>query len=152
MNKFIVCDIGKKETYVFVPGSNDPHYIISNDEFIRLRVPELNGHDIVIEDAHIRAQEDNSMAHSWTIDQLRDLRSNANSNNIEIFCFPQKVTPKARKVASIGLRKELIEKTDFNDVESIAFYLREFREAYDALKIFNPVEYKTFEKKVIIVT
>ena len=148
MNKFIVCDIGKKETYVFVPGSNVPHYIISNDEFIRLRVPELNGHDIVIEDAHIRAQEDNSMAHSWTIDQLRQLRSAADSMGIKILCFPQKATPKARKIASIGLREDLLPKSDPNDIESIAFYLHEFPEAYDTLKVFDPIEYETFEKKV----
>ena len=147
MNKFITCDIGKKETYVFVPETNN-HYVISNEEFIQLNVPELNGHDIVIEDAHIRAQEDNSMAHSWTIDQLRQLRSVADSVGVEIFCFPQKVTPKARKIASIGLREDLLPKSDPNDIESIAFYLQEFPEAYDTLKVFDPVEYKTFEKKV----
>ena len=147
MKKFITADIGRKHTSVFIPETNT-HHVISNGDFIKLNIPELDGHDIVIEDAHVRSQEDDSLAQSWTIDQLRDLRFAADSNNIEIFCFPQKVTPKARKVASIGLRKELLEKTDFNDVESIAFYLREFPEAYDALKIFNPVEYKTFEKKV----
>ena len=147
MNKFITCDIGKKETYVFVPETKN-HYIISNDEFIQLNVPELNGHDIVIEDAHIRAQEENSLAQSWTIDQLKQLRSCADLMGIEILCFPQKVTPKARKIASIGLRKDLLVKSDPNDIESIAFYLQEFPEAYDALKVFDPVEYKSFEKKV----
>ena len=147
MNKFITCDIGKKETYVFVPETNS-HYIISNEDFIQLNVPELNGHDIVIEDAHIRAQEENSLAQSWTIEQLKQLRSCADSMDIEILCFPQKVTPKARKIASIGLREDLLAKSDPNDIESIAFYLQEFPEAYDALKVFDPVEYKTFEKKV----
>ena len=147
MNKFIVCDIGKKETYVFVPETNN-HYVISNENFIKLNIPELDNHDIVIEDAHIRAQEDDSLAQSWTIDQLRQLRSVADSMDIEILCFPQKVTPKARKIASIVLNEDLLEKTDSNDIESIAFYLQEFPEAYDALKIFDPVEYKTFEKKV----
>ena len=147
MKKFIVCDIGKKETYVFVPETKN-HHIISNDEFIQLNVPELNGHDIVIEDAHIRAQEENSLAQSWTIDQLKQLRSCADLMGIEILCFPQKVTPKARKIASIGLRKDLLVKSDPNDIESIAFYLQEFPEAYDALKVFDPVEYKSFEKKV----
>ena len=147
MNKFITCDIGKKETYVFVPETKN-HYIISNDEFIQLNVPELNGHDIVIEDAHIRAQEENSLAQSWTIDQLKQLRSCADLMGIEILCFPQKVTPKARKIASIGLRKDLLVKSDPNDIESIAFYLQEFPEAYDTLKVFDPVEYKSFEKKV----
>ena len=147
MNKFITCDIGKKETYVFVPETNN-HYIISNEDFIRLNVPELNGHDIVIEDAHIRAQEENSLAQSWTIDQLKQLRSVADSKRIEILCFPQKVTPKARKIASIGLREDLLVKSDPNDIESIAFYLQEFPEAYDSLKVFDPVEYQTFEKNV----
>ena len=147
MNKFIVCDIGKKETYVFVPETKN-HYVISNENFIKLNIPELDKHDIVIEDAHIRAQEDDSLAQSWTIDQLRQLRSVADSMGIEILCFPQKVTPKARKIASIVLNEDLLEKTDSNDIESIAFYLQEFPEAYDALKIFDPVEYKTFEKKV----
>ena len=147
MNKFIVCDIGKKETYVFVPETNN-HYVISNEDFIQLNVPELNGHDIVIEDAHIRAQEDDSLAQSWTIEQLRYLRTVADSKGVEILCFPQKVTPKARKVASIGLREDLFPKSDPNDIESIAFYLQEFPYAYDALKVFDPVEYKTFEKDV----
>jgi len=147
MNKFITCDIGKKETYVFVPETKH-HYIISNEKFIHLNIPELDGHDIVIEDAHIRSQEDDSLAQSWTIDQLRQLRFTADSMEIEILCFPQKVTPKARKIASIALKPELLEKTDKNDIEAIAFYLQEFPEAYDALKVFDPVEYKTFEKKV----
>jgi hypothetical protein len=147
MKKFITCDIGKKETYVFVPETKN-HYIISNEEFINLNIPELDGHDIVIEDAHIRAQENDSLAQSWTIDQLRQLRSNADSMNTEILCFPQKVTPKARKIASIGLRPELLDKSDKNDIESIAYYLQQFPGAYNALKVFDPIEYKTFEKGV----
>jgi hypothetical protein len=147
MNKFITCDIGKKETYVFVPETNN-HYVISNEEFIQLNVPELNGHDIVIEDAHVRAQEENSLAQSWTIDQLKQLRSVADSMDIEILCFPQKVTPKARKIASIAVDSKFLDKNDDTDTFSIAFYLQEFPEAYDALKVFDPVEYKTFEKKV----
>ena len=147
MNKFITCDIGKKETYVFVPETNS-HYVISNDDFIELRVPELHGHDIVIEDAHIRSQEENSLAQSWTIDQLRKLRTVADSKGVEILCFPQKVTPKARKIASIAVDSKFLDKNDDTDTFSIAFYLQEFPEAYDSLKVFDPVEYKTFEKKV----
>lgn len=147
MNKFITCDIGKKHTYVFIPETKK-HYQISNEDFIQLNIPQLNGHDIVIEDAHIRSQENNSLAQSWTIDQLSQLRSVADSKNIEILCFPQKVTPKARKIASIAVRPELLEKDDENDIESIAFYLQEFPGAYDSLKIFNPVEYEVFEKGV----
>lgn len=149
MKKFIVCDIGKKITYVFVPKTNN-HYNISNLEFIKLDVPELDdGYDIIIEDAHIRSQEDDSLAQSWTIDQLRELRSVADSRNIEILCFPQKVTPKARKIASVVLnRPELFPKSDPNDIESIAFYLNQFPEVYDSLKVFDPITYEDFEKNV----
>ncbi len=147
MNKFITCDIGKKEVYVYVPESKN-HHTISTDQFLELDIPEMNGHDVIIEAAHLMAQEDDSLAQSWTIDQLIELRSNADLMDIDILCFPQKVTPKARKIASIGLREDLLEKTDKNDIESIAFYLQEFPGAYDALKVFDPVEYKTFEKNV----
>jgi len=147
MKKFIVCDVGNKTTYVFIPETKK-HYQISTEEFISLNIPELDGHDIVIEDAHIRSQEDNSLAQSWTIDKLKYLRSIADSKNIEILCFPQKVTPKARKIASIAVRPELIDKHDKNDIESIAFYLQEFPEAYDSLKVFDPITYEDFEKKV----
>ena len=147
MNKFITCDIGKKEVYVYVPESKN-HYTISTDQFLELKIPELDGHDIVIEDAHLRSQEDDSLAQTWTIDQLKNLRIFADLKKIEILCFPQKVTPKARKIASIAVDSKFLDKNDDTDTFSIAFYLQEFPEAYDALKIFDPVEYKTFEKKV----
>lgn len=147
MKKFIVCDIGKKNTYVFIPETNN-HYQISKDRFIELDIPEFSGQDIVIEDAHLRSQEDNSLAHSWPINELKKLRSAADSKNVKILCFPQKVTPKARKIASILVRSELLDKHDKNDIESIAFYLEKFSQAYNSLKVFNPIEYGTFEKKV----
>lgn len=147
MNKFITCDIGKKEVYVYVPESKN-HYTISTDQFLELKIPELDGHDIVIEDAHLRSQEDDSLAQTWTIDQLKNLRILADLKKIEILCFPQKVTPKARKIASIAVDSKFLDKNDDTDTFSIAFYLQEFPFAYDALKIFDPVEYQTFEKKV----
>ena len=147
MNKFITCDIGKKEVYVYVPESKN-HYTISTDQFLELKIPELDGHDIVIEDAHLRSQEDDSLAQTWTIDQLKNLRILADLKKTEILCFPQKVTPKARKIASIAVDSKFLNKNDDTDTFSIAFYLQEFPEAYDSLKVFNPVEYKTFEKSV----
>ena len=47
------------------------------------------------------------------------------------------------------MREDLLPKSDPNDIESIAFYLQQFPKAYDALKVFDPIEYKTFEKDVI---
>ena len=147
MAKFITCDIGKGEIHVYIPQSKT-HYKISTDDFLALRIPELNGHTIVIEDSHLRSQEEGSLAQTWKIDQLKHLKYTADQKNIKILCFPQKVTPKARKIASIGLREDLLEKGDQNDIESIAFYLQEFPEAYNTLKVFDPIEYEIFEKNV----
>lgn len=71
------------------------------------------------------SQEENSLAQAFKIDQLRQLRNLADSKNNSIRLFPQKVTPKARKVASL-INEELLEKTDKNDVKSINYYLQEF--------------------------
>ena len=147
MAKFITCDIGKGEIHVYIPQSKT-HYKISTDDFLALRIPELNGHTIVIEDSHLRSQEEGSLAQTWKIDQLKRLKYTADQKNIKILCFPQKVTPKARKIASIGLREDLLQKGDQNDIESIAFYLQEFPQAYKALKEFEPIEYKTFQSNV----
>ena len=89
MNKFITCDIGKKEVYVYVPKSKN-HYTISTDQFLELKIPELDGHDIVIEDAHLRSQEDDSLAQTWTIDQLKNLRILADLKELKFFAFLRK--------------------------------------------------------------
>ena len=102
----------------------------------------------MIEDAHLRSQEEDSLAQTWTIDQLKQLRSTADSKGIEILCFPQKSTPKARKIASIAVDSKFLDKNDDTDTFSIAFYLQEFPEAYDALKFFEPTTYAEFEKRV----
>ena len=46
------------------------------------------------------------------------------------------------------MREDLLPKDDKNDIESIAFYLQNFPGAYNSLKVFDPIEYKIFEKKV----
>ncbi len=43
--------------------------------FRDLKFPEINdGMTIVIEDAHLRSQEDNSLSHTYKIDELRKLK------------------------------------------------------------------------------
>ena len=122
MKNFITCDIGKKTVIVFNPN-NETHRVVSTDSFRDLKFPEINdGMTIVIEDAHLRSQEDNSLAHTYKIDELQKLRSKADKRNIKILCFPQNVTPKARKLFTLSLGKtEVIDKTDKNDTEAIAF-------------------------------
>ena len=138
MKKFIVCDIGKKHVIVFCPESRE-HYTISTEDFKYLDVPELcDGMTIVIEDAHLRSQEENSLAQTYQIDELKFFKERADSRNIEILCFPQKVTPKTRKIASLEF-PDLIEKTDCNDTKSIAYYLEKFPHVFNSLKTFKPI-------------
>ena len=142
MKNFITCDIGKKTVDVFNPN-NETHRVVSTDSFRDLEVSEINdGTIIVIEDAHLRSQEDNSLAHTYKIDELRKLKSKADKRNIKILCFPQKVTPKARKLYTLSLGKtELIDKTDKNDTEAIAFYLSTFPNVFKTLKTFKPMTF-----------
>ena len=138
--KFIVCDIGKKHVIVFCPESRR-HHTISTEDFKCLNVPELcDGMTIVIEDAHLRSQEENSLAQTYQIDELKLFKKTADSKSVKVLCFPQKVTPKTRKIASLreGF-KFLLEKTDKNDTESIAYYLDEFPHIFNSLKTFKPI-------------
>ena len=137
-SNFIVCDIGKKHVIVYSPETGK-HYTITSDEFKYLDVPELcDGMTIIIEDAHLRSQEENSLAQTYQIDELKLFKTKADSRNIKILCFPQKVTPKTRKIASLEF-PGLGEKTDFNDTESIAYYLEKFPHVFDSLKTFKPI-------------
>ena len=71
----------------------------------------------------------------YKIDELQKLRSKADKRNIKILCFPQNVTPKARKLFTLSLGKtEVIDKTDKNDTEAIAFYLSTFPNIFKSLK------------------
>ena len=147
MKNFITCDIGKKTVIVFNPN-NETHSVVSTDNFRDLKFSEINdGMTIVIEDAHLRSQEDNSLAHTYKIDELRKLRSKADKRNIKILCFPQNVTPKARKLLSLSLGKtEVIDKTDKNDTEAIAFYLSTFPNIFKSLKKFKPMTFDDHDK------
>ena len=147
MKNFIVCDIGKKHVISFCPKSGE-HNTISTDDFKCLDVPELcDGMTIVIEDAHLRSQEENSLAQTYQIDELKEFKKTADSRNIEILCFPQKVTPKTRKIASLEF-PNLIDKTDYNDTESISYYLDKFPHVFDSLKIFQPCTLADHEHKI----
>lgn len=145
MRNFIVCDIGKKITHVYNPRTKNI-FKIEHSDFIKLNIPELqSGDSIVIEDAHIRTQEENSLAQAFKLEELQQLGKIADFRENEILSFPQKVTPKARKVASLE-NPELIEKTDENDIQAIAYYLENFKGVFNTLKPFNPISLGEHEK------
>ena len=80
---FTVCDIGKKHVIVYSPETGE-HYTITSDEFKYLDVPELcDGMTIVIEDAHLRSQEENSLAQTYQIDELKLFKKNNNDEKSE---------------------------------------------------------------------
>jgi len=144
MKNFIVCDIGKKITHIYNPRTKNI-FKIEHSDFIKLNIPELESGDaIVIEDAHIRTQEENSLAQAFKLEELLQFGKFADENENEILSFPQKVTPKARKVASLEC-PQLIEKTDENDIKSIAYYLENFKGVFDTLKPFNPISLEEHE-------
>ena len=147
--KFLVCDIGKKQVIAYNPQTKT-HHEISTDDFKLLNVPGLfDGMTIIIEDAHLRAREENSKAHTYNIDELSQIRKIADLRNISILCFPQKVTPKTRKIYSILETddKKLIHKTDENDTLSIAYYIEKFPHIINSLKEFYPTTGKKHEEK-----
>jgi len=144
MKKFIVCDIGKKHVIVFNPETRE-HHTITTEQFKSLDVPNLcDDMTIVIEDAHLRSQEENSLAQTYRIDELKVFKETANSRNIEILCFPQKTTPKTRKIASLE-SPHLGDKSDQNDTESIAYYLEKFPHVFESLKVFKPMTLEEHE-------
>ena len=143
---FIVCDIGKKQVIVYNPKTKT-HHVISSFEFKTLNVPELyDGMTIIIEDAHLRAREEKSKAQTYYIKELQQIQEISNKRNITILCFPQKVTPKTRKIASL-MNPSLLDKSDKNDTESIAHYLENFPNVWDTLKEFNPTTGMEHEEK-----
>lgn len=147
--KFLVCDIGKKQITTYNPQTKT-HHEISTDDFKLLNVPGLSdGMTIIIEDAHLRAREENSKSQTYNIDELRQIRKIADQRNISILCFPQKVTPKTRKIYSILETddKKLIPKTDENDTLSIAYYIEKFPHVINSLKEFYPTTGKNHEEK-----
>ena len=149
-SNFFVCDIGKKQITAY-DNQNQVHSLVTIEEFLLLDIPGLDdGTRLVIEDAHLRARGEDSLAQTYTIDQLIDLKNLADKRNITILCFPQKVTPKARKIFSVLSKNadgKLIKKSDENDTQSIAFYLENFPNVFATLKKFNPIDAQKHEIK-----
>lgn len=137
MNQFIL-DCGKCGSHVYNVSSGD-YCQITHMDMVNLNIPNLSdGDTIIVENAHMRSREKNSLAQPFSYDQLRELYDNAVARNIEILLFPEQSTPTARKLAAFK-HPELIEKDDENDVKAISFYLKQRPRVLDTLKRFNPI-------------
>lgn len=136
--KYIICDCGKNIVHSY-NTSTDEYAAVKPEDFISLDIDGLNNGDIlIIEDAHLRSQERNSLAQPFTYVQLQQLHRNAKEKQVTIKLFPQMSTPKARMLSGVT------EKTDENDVKAIGHYIVQYPRIINSLKVFTPKSLEEF--------
>lgn len=143
MNLF-TADIGKRKLHVYDSGNDRFYGKLPQDDLIKLNIPGLKRGDIlVIEDAHLRESHKLTMAQPFDYDELKKLETIADEKGITILLFPQKSTPKARKLFGV----EDADKTDELDTKAIASFLLNDKNAFKALKKFVPKKLDIFKKE-----
>ena len=143
MNLFIA-DIGEGKLHVYDSGNNVFHKKLPKDDLIDLNIPGLqSGDTLVAECAHLREAHAKTMAQAYAFDKLTELKKNADKIGLNIKLFPQKSTPKARKLYGV----EASDKTDEVDTKAIATFLLKDKNAFGTLKTFIPTKMKDFQEK-----
>ncbi len=143
MNLFIV-DVGQGKAHVYDSGNDLFHGKLPVENFINLNIEKLEkGDTVVVECAHVREAHRFTLAQPFNFDQLTQLKENAEEKGIELRLFPQKSTPKARKLAGLSDNQ----KTDEADTKAIANFLLNDRSAFYALKEFEPTRLTDFKEK-----
>ena len=111
---------------------------------INLNIPEISEGDcLVVECAHLRESHRLTLAQPFSFEDLKKLKDNADKRGINLLVFPQKSTPKARKLAGLGEN----DKTDEADTKAIANFLLNDKGAFSSLKKFVPTKLKNFHGK-----
>ena len=145
MTTFIM-DCGQCHSHV-LNTSTDEYTILQHNNIVNLYIPDIKpGDRIIVEEAHMRAQENNSLAQPFTYEQLKTIQKNAEEMQVEIRLFPHKCSPTARKVASF-YDPDLLEKNDENDVRAIAYLLEVSPNSFSQLKKFNPIRTSEYQEK-----
>lgn len=143
MNLF-TADVGQGKVHVYDSDNDKFHPKLPQENFINLNISELKRGDVmVVECAHLRESHRLTLAQPFDFSQLEKLEKNANQKGITILLFPQKSTPKARKLAGV----EADAKTDEADTRAIASFLKQDKNAFNSLKKFVPTKLKTFQEK-----
>ena len=154
MNIFTV-DIGQGKVHVYDSQHDKFYEKLSHKNLIDLNIPELKSGDcIVIEDAHLRQSHRLTLAQPFSIEQLKELKENANKNGVYLKVYPQKSTPLARKLSGYTISKKEVKKfknaygisTDEADVRAISNYLRNDEKVFKSLKNFSPIELEEYQK------
>lgn len=140
----ITCDIGKGGFHWY-NADTDTNGVIAKkkkNDFLNLNFADLKSGDMmVIEDAHMREAQKNTLAFYFDYKDLEKIYNSSIKKNIKIRLFPQKSTPKAR-----GLT-EITTKSDLNDTKAIAGFLKMDPEAFRTLKKFIPIKLEDYQEK-----
>ena len=137
-------DVGQGKVHVYDSGNDLFHGKLPEENLINLNIPGLKeGDTLVVEDAHLRESHRYTLAQPFNFSQLTQLKENADEKGITIRLFPQKSTPKTRKLAGV----EANDKTDEVDTKSIASFLIKDRSAFYALKEFSPTRLTDYQDK-----
>ena len=137
-------DVGQGKVHVYDSGNDIFHGKLPEENLINLNIEGLKrGDSLVVECAHLRESHRYTLAQPFNFDQLTQLKENAKEKGITLLLFPQKSTPKARKLAGV----EADEKTDEADTKAIAQFLIKDRKAFYALKEFSPTRLTDFQEK-----
>ena len=143
MNLF-TADVGQGKVHVYDSGNDIFHGKLPEENLVNLNIEGLKrGDSLVVECAHLRESHRYTLAQPFNFDQLTQLKENAKEKGITLLLFPQKSTPKARKLA--GVKAE--DKTDEADTKAIASFLIKDRGAFYALKEFSPTRLTDFQEK-----
>ena len=143
MNLF-TADVGQGKVHVYDSGNDIFHGKLPEENLINLNIEGLQeGDTLVVEDSHLRESHRFTMAQPFNFNQLTQLKENAEEMGITLLLFPQKSTPKTRKLAGLGEN----DKTDEADTKAIANFLLKDRSAFYSLKEFTPTRLTDFQEK-----
>ena len=144
MNLF-TADVGQGKVHVYDSGNDQFYGKLPQESLINLNIPGLKmGDTLVIECAHLREAHRFTLAQPFDYNQLEELKKTADEKGITILLFPQKSTPKARKLLGV----EADAKTDEADTKAIAQFLLNDRNAFNALKEFFPKKLDSFKDEI----
>ena len=143
MNLF-TADVGQGKVHIYDSGNDIFHSKLPDNNLINLNIPKISEGDcLVVECAHLRESHRLTLAQPFSFEDLKTLKDNADKRGINLLVFPQKSTPKARKLAGLGEN----DKTDEADTKAIANFLLNDKGAFSSLKKFVPTKLKNFHGK-----
>ena len=144
MNNLFTADVGQGKVHVFDRDRKLFHPKLPDQDLINLNIDNLQeGDTLVVECAHLRESHRFTLAQPFSYEQLITLEENAKERGVAIRLFPQKSTPKARKLAGVGES----DKSDEADTKAISKFLTEDVNAFDSLKVFVPTKLTDYHEK-----